>query len=59
MAIRPPLVLDEIKPLIRLGYRKLAQIATLYCGMLIEDRMSMSSKVPGHEHRLNKLSIQD
>jgi hypothetical protein len=45
MAIRPAFELDDIKPLVRLGYRKLAQIATLDCGMLLEDHVHMSNKV--------------
>ncbi len=38
--------LHEIKPLIRLGYRKLSQIAVIYCGLLFEDKKhNMSQKV--------------
>ncbi len=40
--------LVDIKPLIRAGYRRLSQMAVVYCGLLFDDKKhSMSLKVPG------------
>jgi hypothetical protein len=40
------MTLNEIKPLVRLGYKKLSQVAILYCGLLFEDKKhNMSIKV--------------